>query len=412
MTYENLRLSQGRLMARIETLGALGATPEGGVRRLALTDEDQAGRDHVVAWMREAGLTVCVDLIGNVLGIRAGREDLAPVMTGSHIDTVYNGGKLDGNLGVLAGLEVIETLNDANLETRRPLAVAFFTNEEGARFQPDMMGSLVYAGGLSVDEALAAEDDSGLVLGRELKKRGYAGDMEPGEIVPHAFVELHIEQGPLLEQEGITLGAVENLQGISWTEVIFTGQANHAGTTPLHLRRDAGYCAGAITAFVRELAKEIGGVQVATVGVIELEPNIVNVVPGRARMTIDLRNANNELLCEAERRFQAYLTELAKSEGVKLEINQLVRFDPVTFDAEIVQRIEANASKLGFSCHRMTSGAGHDAQMMSRICPSAMIFTPSIDGVSHNPAEATDAADLMAGANVLLHTLLDLAETE
>ncbi len=412
MTYENLRLSQGRLMARIETLGALGATPEGGVRRLALTDEDQAGRDHVVAWMREAGLTVCVDLIGNVLGIRAGREDLAPVMTGSHIDTVYNGGKLDGNLGVLAGLEVIETLNDANLETRRPLAVAFFTNEEGARFQPDMMGSLVYAGGLSVDEALAAEDDSGLVLGRELKKRGYAGDMEPGEIVPHAFVELHIEQGPLLEQEGITLGAVENLQGISWTEVIFTGQANHAGTTPLHLRRDAGYCAGAVTAFVRELAKEIGGVQVATVGVIELEPNIVNVVPGRARMTIDLRNANNELLCEAERRFQAYLTELAKSEGVKLEINQLVRFDPVTFDAEIVQRIEANASKLGFSCHRMTSGAGHDAQMMSRICPSAMIFTPSIDGVSHNPAEATDAADLMAGANVLLHTLLDLAETE
>ena len=412
MTYENLRLSQGRLMARIETLGALGATPEGGVRRLALTDEDQAGRDQVVAWMREAGLTVCVDLIGNVLGIRAGREDLAPVMTGSHIDTVYNGGKLDGNLGVLAGLEVIETLNDANLETRRPLAVAFFTNEEGARFQPDMMGSLVYAGGLSVDEALAAEDDSGLVLGRELKKRGYAGDMEPGEIVPHAFVELHIEQGPLLEQEGITLGAVENLQGISWTEVIFTGQANHAGTTPLHLRRDAGYCAGAVTAFVRELAKEIGGVQVATVGVIELEPNIVNVVPGRARMTIDLRNANNELLCEAERRFQAYLTELAKSEGVKLEINQLVRFDPVTFDAEIVQRIEANASKLGFSCHRMTSGAGHDAQMMSRICPSAMIFTPSIDGVSHNPAEATDAADLMAGANVLLHTLLDLAETE
>ncbi len=399
-------------MARIETLGALGATPEGGVRRLALTDEDQAGRDQVVAWMREAGLTVCVDLIGNVLGIRAGREDLAPVMTGSHIDTVYNGGKLDGNLGVLAGLEVIETLNDANLETRRPLAVAFFTNEEGARFQPDMMGSLVYAGGLSVDEALAAEDDSGLVLGRELKKRGYAGDMEPGEIVPHAFVELHIEQGPLLEQEGITLGAVENLQGISWTEVIFTGQANHAGTTPLHLRRDAGYCAGAVTAFVRELAKEIGGVQVATVGVIELEPNIVNVVPGRARMTIDLRNANNELLCEAERRFQAYLTELAKSEGVKLEINQLVRFDPVTFDAEIVQRIEANASKLGFSCHRMTSGAGHDAQMMSRICPSAMIFTPSIDGVSHNPAEATDAADLMAGANVLLHTLLDLAETE
>ena len=296
MTYENLRPSQSRLMARVETLGALGATPEGGVRRLALTDEDKAGRDQVVAWMRAAGLTIHVDRIGNVLGVRAGREDLPPVMTGSHIDTVYNGGNLDGNFGVLAGLEVIETLNDANQETLRPLAVAFFTNEEGARFQPDMMGSLVYAGGMDVDEALTAEDDSGLVLGRELKKLGYAGDMEPGTIVPHAFVELHIEQGPLLEQEGITLGAVENLQGISWTEVIFTGQANHAGTTPLHLRRDAGYCAAKLTTFVRNLAKKIGGVQVATVGVIELEPNIINVVPSRARMTVDLRNSDNERL--------------------------------------------------------------------------------------------------------------------
>ena len=412
MTYENLRPSQSRLMARVETLGALGATPEGGVRRLALTDEDKAGRDQVVAWMRAAGLTIHVDRIGNVLGVRAGREDLPPVMTGSHIDTVYNGGNLDGNLGVLAGLEVIETLNDANQETLHPLAVAFFTNEEGARFQPDMMGSLVYAGGMDVDEALTAEDDSGLVLGRELKKLGYAGDMEPGTIVPHAFVELHIEQGPLLEQEGITLGAVENLQGISWTEVIFTGQANHAGTTPLHLRRDAGYCAAKLTTFVRNLAKKIGGVQVATVGVIELEPNIINVVPSRARMTVDLRNSDNERLCEAEQQLHACLAELAVAEGVEVETNKLVRFDPVTFNSEIVERIEANAEAFGYSCRRMTSGAGHDAQMMSRICPTAMIFTPSKKGISHNPAEATDTADLMAGANILLHTMLDLAEAK
>ena len=411
MTNANLRLSESRLMARIEALGALGATPEGGVRRIALTEADKAGRDQVVTLMKEAGLEVLVDRIGNVLAIRRGREDSPPVMTGSHIDTVANGGKLDGNLGVLAGLEVIETLNDAKIETRRPLAVAFFTNEEGTRFQPDMMGSLVYAGGLALAEALAAEDDDGMVLGRALEQVGYAGEMTPGAIVPHAFVELHIEQGPQLEREGVTIGAVENLQGISWTEVVFTGEANHAGTTPLHLRHDAGYCAAALTAFLRDLAKEMGGVQVATVGVIELEPNVINVVPSRARMTVDLRNADNALLAEAEQGFHTYLAQLAAAEGVAVETTQLVRFDPVIFDSQIVERIEANAKALGHSCRRMTSGAGHDAQMMSRICPAAMIFTPSINGISHNPAEATASADLMAGANVLLHTLLDLAET-
>lgn len=409
---KQLRLSERRLMARIEALGAVGATPEGGVRRLALTDEDKAGRDQVVAWMRDAGLTVRIDQIGNIVGIRPGRDDLPPVMTGSHIDTVRNGGKLDGNLGVLAGLEVIETLNEAKVETRRPVAVAVFTNEEGARFQPDMMGSLAYAGGLDLDTALATRDDHGAVLGAELERIGYAGDMALGTIRPHAFVELHIEQGPVLEQENITLGAVENLQGISWTDVIFTGQANHAGTTPLHLRHDAGYCAAALTTFVRTLAKEMGGVQVATVGVIELEPNIINVVPSRARMTVDLRNADNDRLREAERRLGAYLSDLADAEGVEVETKQLVRFDPVTFDPAIVQRIEANAEALGHSCRRMTSGAGHDAQMMARLCPTAMIFTPSINGISHNPAEATDVGDLMAGANVLLQTMIEFAQAE
>jgi N-carbamoyl-L-amino-acid hydrolase len=409
MTYETLQPNRSRLMARLEALAAVGVTPEGGVRRLALSDEDKAGRDLVTSWMRAAGLSLHIDRIGNVIGLRPGREDLAPVMTGSHIDTVYNGGKLDGNLGVLAGLEVVETLNDAKLETRRPLAVAFFTNEEGARFQPDMMGSLVYAGSLALDEALAAEDGKGHALGNELRRIGYDGEMTPGALRPHAFLELHIEQGPVLEQEGITLGAVENLQGISWTEVTFSGQANHAGTTPLRLRRDAGYCAGALTAFVRALAKDIGGVQVGTVGRIELEPNIVNVVPGRARVTVDLRNADNARLSEAETRLEAYLEELAAAEGVAVATRRLARFDPVTFDAEIVARIEANAKALGHSCRRMTSGAGHDAQMMARLCPTAMIFTPSIGGISHNPAEATETADLMAGAEVLLRTLLDLA---
>ncbi len=410
MNSADLRLSSERLLANLDTLSAIGATPEGGVRRLALSDADKEGRDLVTSWMKELGLSVRIDRIGNIIGTRAGQESLAPVMTGSHIDTVFNGGNLDGNLGVLAGLEVIETLNEASIETSRPLAVAVFTNEEGARFQPDMMGSLVYAGGYELEKALNTQDDQGVLLGDELRLIGYAGDMPCGETIPSAFVELHIEQGPILEREGITLGVVENLQGISWTEVIFSGQANHAGTTPMHLRRDAGYCAGALTAFVHEMAKQIGGAQVATVGVIELEPNIINVVPSRARVTVDLRNPDNARLIAAENRLQDFLSDLAEAEDVAVQTNSLARFDPVQFDDGIAQRIEDHARALGHSCRRMTSGAGHDAQMMSRICPTAMIFTPSVNGVSHNPAEATAPEDIMAGANVLLHTLLDLTK--
>ncbi|MEE8365573.1 MAG: Zn-dependent hydrolase [Gammaproteobacteria bacterium] len=406
----DFRLSSERLFTRLDTLGAVGATPEGGVRRLALSDADKEGRDLVTRWMKELGLSVRIDHIGNIFGLRTGQENLSPVMTGSHIDTVFNGGNLDGNLGVLAGLEVIETLNEAAIETRRPIVVAVFTNEEGARFQPDMMGSLVYAGGYDLEKALNTADDHGIVLGDELQRIGYAGDMACGEVIPSAFVELHIEQGPILEQEGVTLGAVENLQGISWTEVIFSGQANHAGTTPMHLRHDAGYCAGALASFIHDLAKDIGEAQVATIGVIELEPNIINVVPGRARVTVDLRHPDNARLVEAERRLQVFLSELTQAEGVVVQTKSLARFDPVQFDHGIARCIEENARALGHSCRRMTSGAGHDAQMMSRICPTAMIFTPSIDGVSHNPAEATTPEDVMAGANVLLHTLLDLSQ--
>jgi beta-ureidopropionase / N-carbamoyl-L-amino-acid hydrolase len=405
-------LSEHRLFAYVEELGAVGATPEGGVRRLALTDEDKAGRDLLVSWMQEANLTIQVDAIGNIFGTRQGKRDLPPVMTGSHIDTVGNGGKLDGNLGVLAGLEIVQTLNDHHLETTRPITIAIFTNEEGARFQPDMMGSLVHAGGLDIQEALDLRDDRGLRIGDELQRIGYSGDMPPGAIVPHAFIELHIEQGPILEREEVTLGAVEDLQGISWTEVIFEGQSNHAGTTPMRLRHDTSYCAGALAVFVRSLANDLGHGQVATIGVIELQPNIINVVPGRARVTVDLRNADDHVLLEAERRLAGFLDRLANDEGVTATTSRLVRFEPVRFDAGIVALIETHAKANGHSCRRMTSGAGHDAQMMARVCPTAMIFTPSINGISHNPAEATAPADLMAGAEVLFHTVLDLANGE
>jgi N-carbamoyl-L-amino-acid hydrolase len=406
----NLKIDSDRLLSRIDALGAIGATAEGGVRRLALSDDDRAARDRVVAWMRSAGLRVEIDRIGNIFGTRAGADESAPVMTGSHIDSVANGGKLDGAYGVLAGLEVVETLNDAGIETQRPLVVCAFTNEEGARFPPDMMGSLVHAGGLSIEQALSTTDGDGVLLGDELARIGYAGDGEIGAIRPHAFVELHIEQGPVLEAESITIGAVESLQGISWTRISITGQANHAGTTPMRLRHDAGYCAGAITSYVREITRQIGGEQVGTVGVIDLEPEIINVIAGTSHMTVDLRNTDNERLKQAEGLLHAYLDNLESSEDVQIETRRLARFDPVQFDEDIAQAIERTAESLGLSCRRMTSGAGHDAQMMARLCPAAMIFVPSVDGISHSPAERTDSGDLNAGANVLLHTLLDLTQ--
>ena len=263
---DGLRVDGERLRGRLATLAEIGDTGDGGNCRLALTDADKAGRDLVVEWMEALDLEVRIDAIGNVVGRRAGREDLAPVMTGSHIDTVATGGRYDGNLGVLGGLEVVETLNDAGVVTRRPIEVAFFTNEEGARFSPDMLGSMAYAGGLPLEEALDRTDPDGVVLGDELDRIGYRGTMPVPGPVPHAFVELHIEQGPVLERHGHTIGAVTGVQGISWQELTIRGQANHAGTTPMAMRHDAGFAAGAVTQRVRDLVTEMGGAQVGTVG--------------------------------------------------------------------------------------------------------------------------------------------------
>jgi N-carbamoyl-L-amino-acid hydrolase len=396
-------------MARLDALAAIGATAEGGCCRLALTDEDRAGRDQVVAWMRELGLQVRVDAIGNLFGRRAGIEDLAPVMTGSHIDTVRTGGRYDGNYGVLAGLEVVQALNDAGLTTRRPLVVAAFTNEEGARFQPDMLGSLVYAGGLPLDEAYATRAIDGAGLREELARIGYLGDAPLPLYTPHAFVELHIEQGPVLDTEGLTIGAVRDLQGISWQEVEIQGQSNHAGTTPMRMRHDAGYCAAAIGSFLRQLADEMGGAQVATMGALTLHPNLINVIAARARLTVDLRHTDEGLLQHAEQRLASFLAELAAKEGVTIETRPLARFEPVRFDAGVADLIARTAQRLGHTHRPMTSGAGHDAQMMARLCPTAMIFVPSARGISHNPAEHTAQTHLAAGAEVLLHTLLELS---
>jgi len=412
MKAEQLRINPTRLMDRLNRLAEIGATADGSCCRLALTDEDKAGRDLVAGWMRELGLEVRVDPIGNLFGLRKGAEGVdscAPVMCGSHIDTVRTGGRYDGNLGVLGGLEVVQTLNDAGLTTRRPFVVGVFTDEEGARFHPDMAGSLAYVGGMPLDELYATRGIDGKVFRDELERIGYLGDAPIPLYRPHAFVELHVEQGPVLDLEGITIGAVEDLQGISWTEVLVTGQSNHAGTTPMRMRHDAGYCAAAIGVFVRNLIKEIGGRQVGTVGAITLHPNLTNVVAARARVTVDLRNTDDDVLKQSEARLAAFLEQLARDEGVKIETHSLARFAPVQFDKGIAALVARTAQRLGHSCRPMTSGAGHDAQMLARICPAAMIFVPSVKGISHNPAEHTEPVHLAAGADVLLHTVLELA---
>lgn len=412
MTSESLRIDADHLLARLDALAKIGATGDGGCCRLALSDADRAGRDLVRAWMGELGLRVEIDPIGNMFGWRAAHasaEGLPPVMTGSHIDTVATGGRYDGIYGVLSGLEVVRALNQAGVTTRLPLVVAVFTNEEGARFQPDMLGSLVYAGGLSLAEAHATRAIDGARLGDELSRIGYLGDAPLPLARPHAYVELHIEQGPVLDAEGITIGAVRDLQGISWQAITISGQPNHAGTTPMPLRHDAAHCAAAVACFVRQMADEMGGNQVATVGTLNLHPNLINVIAGRARLTVDLRNTDEALLREAEQRLAQFLAELASKEGVSIATKPLARFEPVRFDDGIADLIARHARGLGYSQRSMTSGAGHDAQMLARLCPAAMIFVPSVSGISHNPAEHTQPEHLAAGANVLLHALLELA---
>lgn len=411
-----LRIDGTRLMRRLVELSDIGSI-EGttGSSRLAFTDADRHGRDLVITWMTDLGLEVTIDGIGNAVGIwrpsamAPTEASLAPVMTGSHIDTVRTGGRYDGNLGVLGGLEVIETLATAGVVPPRPLAVAFFSNEEGARFAPDMMGSLVYVGGLGLEEAYTTTGIDGTTVGDELDRIGYRGSAPCPGLVPHAFVELHIEQGPVLEEAGVDLGVVESVQGISWTEITIEGQSNHAGTTPMRLRHDPGFVAAEITTFVRRMVNEFGAPQVGTVGMIELHPNLVNVVAASAKMTVDLRNTDNEVLAEAEDRLAVRLEQLAEAEGVKISTRSLARFDPVAFDPAAVDVVERAAQHHGASTLRMPSGAGHDAQMLARVCPTAMIFTPSHLGISHNPAEHTDQYHLELGVNTLLHTMIELA---
>lgn len=406
-----MNINAKRLIENLESLGEKGIL-DGKRSRVAASDEDKAGRDYLVSLIEEAGLEVVVDRIGNIFGIwkEDHNKDQTPVMIGSHIDSVIDAGQYDGCYGVISGLEVIRSLKENDIKTKNPLIIGAFTNEEGIRYQPDMMGSLVYAGGLGIEEALNTVGIDGTVLGDELKRIGYEGTVDPGFVTPKAYIELHVEQGPILDTEGISVGAVENLQGISWQNVVIKGEQNHAGTTPTNMRKDAGIAAAKVNTYLRERCIQSEGTTVATVGTIAFEPNSINVIPSKATFTVDLRNPDNEILKCEEKLLKDFYKELEKTEGVEITSEQLVRFDPVQFNEGILNLIEKSAENRGFTHKKMTSGAGHDAQMMARITDVAMIFVPSIGGISHNSGEKTADSDLEAGANVLLDVIRNLVE--
>ena len=397
-----MQIDADRLIRRLHQLGDSARDSDGVLSRLALSDQDKVGRELIIGWMEETDLTVSIDTIGNIFGTWGDQIKALPLMIGSHIDSVVNAGIYDGCYGVLSALAVIETLKEQGVEPAFPIVIAAFTNEEGNRYAPDMMGSLVHVGGLDLEQALATKGKDGSVLGEELQRIGFAGPMPVGTIKPRAYLELHIEQGPVLEAEGVSIGAVEDLQGISWQEITIKGVANHAGTTPTRLRHDAGLAAARINTFLRDQMASASASTVATVGSLEYRPNVINVIPSQAILTVDLRDPDELLLKSAEQQLKQFVEKLALQEAVTISIRHLARFEPVQFDRELVAAIEQAAAQCQLSCRRMTSGAGHDAQMMARNCPAAMIFVPSRDGISHNPSEYTDEQSLLQGSSVLL----------
>jgi beta-ureidopropionase / N-carbamoyl-L-amino-acid hydrolase len=404
-----MRIDRKRLEQSIDELGKIGETPRGGLTRVALTDEDRHGRDLMVRWMREAGLRVTVDQMGNIFGERAGAEPLPPVMIGSHIDSVPTGGKYDGQLGVLCGLETIRALDQRRIRTRHPVTLAIFTNEEGARFQPAMIASGVMAGKIALEDAYNARDKDGLRLVDELERIGYLG-AEPCVPRPfRAYLELHIEQGPVLEEEGLAVGIVDGIVAISWSRLTLHGVQDHAGPTPMRIRHDALVAAADVVAGVRRLARELGGDLVTTVGNLTVQPNIVNAIPGRVTLSIDMRDPRSETLDVARGRLDAMVKDACTREGVRYELEHYWRVPYTPFAPDVVTAIERAATASGARHRHLLSGAGHDAQYMAAIGPAGMIFVPSRDGRSHCEEEFTPMDDIEHGATTLFLAALDLA---
>lgn len=402
-----LRCNQKRLWDDHMTLAAYGATPKGGMGRLALTDDDKKARDLFVQWSKEAGCDVRIDGVGNIFARRAGNDlSAAPVMTGSHLDTQPLGGRFDGILGVLAGLEIVRTLNGADVRHERPIDVVCWTDEEGSRFGAGCVGSNAFVGRRTVEDTLQMTDAEGKSIGDELERIGYAGETPVGGIDVDSFFEIHIEQGPILENEGLQIGAVEGAQASTGYMVTVTGEEGHAGTLPMVLRKDAMHGAARMIDAVDNVAFGFDPHPVITVGHVRVRPNSRNTIPGQVIFSIDSRHPDDAILAAAGDAMKAACAEIAAERGLEVDIKQTSHRDAVTFDPACVQAVRDASAALGIKCMDIFSGAGHDAINMSHICPSGMVFIPCEDGISHNELENARPEDLIAGTDVLMHAVL------
>ncbi len=406
----NLRVDGGRLWRSLMDMARIGATEKGGVCRLALTDLDKDGRDLFVRWCEEAGCTISVDRMGNIFARRPGRNpDAPPVMTGSHLDSQPTGGKYDGAYGVLAGLEVVRTLNDLGVETEAPVEVAVWTNEEGSRFAPAMIASGVFAGAFDLEHGLSRPDPEGRTLGEELERIGYAGDLECGNRELAAYFEAHIEQGPILEDEEKTIGIVSGGQAQRWYEITMTGQEAHAGPTPMLTRRDALLGAARAVDAVNRIGLSHQPGACATVGMLDARPNSRNVIPGSVFFTVDFRHPDDSVLSAMDGELRTACEAIAADIALELEFEQIWHSPAVAFDAACVEAVRSGAKKCDYTYMDIVSGAGHDACYVARVAPTGMIFVPCEGGISHNEIESATSEDLQAGCNVLLHAILEFA---
>ncbi|MBN9486533.1 MAG: Zn-dependent hydrolase [Alphaproteobacteria bacterium] len=409
-TGKNLRVNGERLWQSLMEMAKIGATDKGGVCRLALTDLDRQGRDLFVRWCKEAGCTVSVDRMGNIFARRPGRDNaLPPVGTGSHLDSQPTGGRFDGVYGVLAGLEVIRTLNDLNYETAAPVEVVVWTNEEGSRFAPAMVASGVFAGVFDEEYGLSRKDLDGKTMGEELKRIGYAGDVPVGNHKFGAFFEAHIEQGPILEAEKKTIGIVQGAQGQRWYEITLTGQEAHAGPTPMRRRKDALLGAGRLVHEVNRIGLANQPYACATVGLMQVSPNSRNTIPGKVFFTVDFRHPDDATLSKMDAELRATAERIAGEIGLQLQLEQIWYSPPVAFDKKCVAAVQAGAQTLGYENMPIISGAGHDSCYIARVAPTAMVFVPCEDGISHNEVENATPRDIAAGCDVLLQAMLTRA---
>ena len=410
MDVSKLRINGARLRASLEEMAKIGATPAGGVQRLALSDEDKRARDLFVGWLKELDLSVSIDEMGSIFGRRKGKSDsLPPVMAGSHIDSQPRGGRFDGILGVMGALEVMRTLHENRLQTERPLVIVDWTNEEGSRFAPAMVASGVWAGALERDWAYARTDRNGTTQGEELARIGYKGPAPAKKWPTHAYFEYHIEQGPMLERQKKTIGAPRGILCLHWYDVYLNGEANQVGPTPMEGRHDALCAAAEMILAVNTLSGRMMGNMVATVGEIQNGPNSRNIIPDSVHFTVDIRSWDDGHALAAWDLLKKDFAEIAARRGTPIRIEETWRCPHAPFAEGLVQRVLDTADALGYSKCHMVSGAGHDASYMNQVCPTAMIFVPSIGGRSHVEVENTTWEDCEAGANVLLHCLLATA---